>query len=108
MELILRRAETVWAGLQPTEVVERKGLGHPDNICDAIAEQVCVRLCRHYLDRFGQILHHNVDKVLLVGGSAHAWLGGGEVTVPIEIYLAGRATWEHGGERIPIQSITPS
>jgi S-adenosylmethionine synthetase len=45
-----------------------------------------VRLCRHYLDRFGQILHHNADKVLLVGGSAHAWLGGGEVTVPIEIY----------------------
>jgi S-adenosylmethionine synthetase len=105
MELVLRRAETVWAGLQPTEVVERKGLGHPDTICDAIAEQVCVRLCRHYLERFGQILHHNVDKVLLVGGSAHAWLGGGEVTVPIEIYLAGRATWEHGGERVPIHEL---
>jgi S-adenosylmethionine synthetase len=87
------------------EVVERKGLGHPDSICDAIAEQVCVRLCRHYLERFGQILHHNVDKVLLVGGTAHPWFGGGEVTVPMEIYLAGRATWEHHGERIPIHEL---
>jgi S-adenosylmethionine synthetase len=87
------------------EVVERKGLGHPDTICDAIAEQVCVRLCRHYLERFGQILHHNADKALLVGGTAHPSFGGGEVTVPMEIYLAGRATWEYRGERVPIHEL---
>jgi S-adenosylmethionine synthetase len=27
---------------QPTELVERKGVGHPDSICDAIAEAVSV------------------------------------------------------------------
>ena len=26
---------------------------------------LCVALCRHYLDRLGDVLHHNVDKVLL-------------------------------------------
>jgi S-adenosylmethionine synthetase len=104
MDLILRRVNAPSSG-SDVEVVERKGLGHPDTICDAIAEQVCVRLCRHYLKRFGEILHHNVDKVLLVGGSAHVWLGGGDVTAHIEIYLAGRATCEYRGERIPIHEL---
>lgn len=105
MDLIVQRADGSGPGSAPVEIVERKGLGHPDTICDAIAEQVCVRLCRHYLERFGEVLHHNVDKVLLVGGSAHAAFGGGEVTAPIEIYLAGRATSELRGERIPIHDL---
>lgn len=87
------------------EIVERKGLGHPDTICDAIAEAVCKRLCRQYLDRFGVILHHNVDKVLLCGGTARAVFGGGEVHDPIEIYLAGRATRDYRGDQIPIDEI---
>jgi S-adenosylmethionine synthetase len=87
------------------EIVERKGSGHPDTLCDGIAEAVCVALCREYLARFGAILHHNVDKVLLVGGAAHATFGGGEVRAPIEIYLAGRATREVGGAVVPVDEI---
>lgn len=89
----------------PVEVVERKGLGHPDTICDAVAEATCVRLCHHYQERFGVILHHNVDKVLLCGGSSRPRFGGGEIVSPIEIILAGRATSEHGGERIPVDQL---
>jgi S-adenosylmethionine synthetase len=44
------------------EIVERKGLGHPDTICDALAENLSVALSRFYIERFGTILHHNVDK----------------------------------------------
>lgn len=87
------------------EVVERKGLGHPDTICDAVAEHVSRSLSRYYLAQFGVILHHNVDKVLLCGGSARAAFGGGEVLEPIEIYLAGRATNTFGGARIPVDDI---
>jgi S-adenosylmethionine synthetase len=58
------------------EVVERKGLGHPDTICDGLAEQLSVSLSRFYLERFGLILHHNVDKVLLRAGSARPAFGG--------------------------------
>lgn len=54
----------------PVEVVERKGLGHPDTICDALAEALSQNLCREYRRLFGQILHHNVDKALLCGGQA--------------------------------------
>ena len=46
---------------QPVELVERKGIGHPDSICDAIMEATSVELCREYQDRFGRILHHNID-----------------------------------------------
>ena len=54
----------------PFEIVERKGLGHPDTICDALTENLSRALSRVYLERFGAILHHNVDKVLLCGGAA--------------------------------------
>jgi S-adenosylmethionine synthetase len=43
----------------PVEIVERKGLGHPDTICDALAESLSRALCREYRTRFGAILHHN-------------------------------------------------
>lgn len=105
MELLVRMRESRAPGLQEVEVVERKGLGHPDTICDAVAEQVSLRLCRYYLQQFGEILHHNVDKVLLVGGAARPVFGGGEVVEPIEIYLAGRATSEHRGEPVPVHAI---
>jgi S-adenosylmethionine synthetase len=87
------------------EIVERKGLGHPDTICDALAETLSRNLCREYRERFGTILHHNVDKALLCGGSAAPALAGGKVLDPIEVYLAGRATVRIGGETLPIGEI---
>lgn len=87
------------------EVVERKGLGHPDTICDALAEAFSARLSRFYRERFGLILHHNVDKVLLRGGSAEPAFGGGRVTAPIEIFLAGRATTSFGGVEVPVDEL---
>lgn len=105
MDLVIRTFESTSPALQEVEVVERKGLGHPDTICDAVAEHFCVCLCRYYLEHFGLILHHNVDKVLLCGGAARAAFGGGEMVEPIELYVAGRATQEYLGERIPVHEI---
>jgi S-adenosylmethionine synthetase len=105
MELTVRTAETASPDAQDVEVVERKGIGHPDTICDALAEEICRELCRHYLERFGAILHHNVDKILLCGGAARPAFAGGEVIDPIELYLAGRATAEYDGARIPVADI---
>jgi methionine adenosyltransferase (EC 2.5.1.6) len=78
----------------PVEIVERKGLGHPDYIADAIAEAASQELCRYYLEKFGRILHHNLDKVLVVGGQSAPRFGGGEVLQPIYILISGRATTE--------------
>jgi S-adenosylmethionine synthetase len=87
------------------EIVERKGRGHPDTLCDWLAETVSIGLSRFYLERFGAILHHNVDKALLVGGSARPAFGGGEVLEPIEITLAGRATRRFGATLIPVEEL---
>lgn len=73
------------------EVVERKGRGHPDTMCDGLAEALSRALCRQYLATFGAIQHHNVDKALIAAGASRPAFGGGRVTEPIDIYLAGRA-----------------
>ena len=95
--------QPVWE--QEIEIVERKGLGHPDTICDALAEKLSAELCKFYYEKFGFVLHHNVDKNLLVGGSALPRFGGGEVTEPIEIFLSGRAIKEYKGIKIPVDEI---
>ncbi len=76
------------------ELVERKGVGHPDYIADSASEMASRELSKYYLERFGTILHHNLDKTLLVGGQANPVFGGGEVLHPIYIVVSGRATTE--------------
>lgn len=93
---------------QDIEIVERKGLGHPDTLSDALAEQYSIALSRFYYTNFGKVLHHNVDKALLVGGETLPIFGGGDVRKGIEFYLVGRATVEYEGFRIPVQDIYES
>ena len=54
MELVIQPFESL-PNRQHIEIVERKGLGHPDTLCDAIAERICVQLCRWFLDRFDTV-----------------------------------------------------
>ena len=99
LNLVLSPLETT----NDIEIVERKGTGHPDSICDALAETLSRNLCLEYKRRFGEILHHNVDKALLCAGCAEPAFGGGRVTVPIKILLAGRAVGKIRNEVIPIE-----
>ena len=84
-----------------SEVVERKEIGHPDSLCDGVAEAMSRELSKAYLKETGVIQHHNVDKVLLVAGQSERKWGGGKITHPIRIILAGRAN-----PSIPIKEIT--
>ena len=90
---------------QEVEIVERKGLGHPDSICDGIAEHVSRALAREYIDRVGTVLHYNTDETQLVAGSAVPAFGGGEVVEPIYLLVTGRATKEYDGTEIPTETI---
>lgn len=90
---------------QEIEIVERKGLGHPDSLCDGIAEAVSVALCKEYKRKCGVILHHNTDKVQLVAGRSNPRYGGGEVISPIYILLGGRATRVFEGEEIAVDIV---
>ncbi|MFB6078633.1 MAG: methionine adenosyltransferase [Halarchaeum sp.] len=95
---------------ETVEIVERKGIGHPDSICDGIAEHVSEALARTYLDRVGKVLHYNTDETQLVAGSAAPAFGGGEVVEPIYVLIVGRATKRYEDDdgteyRIPVDAI---
>ena len=87
------------------EIVERKGIGHPDSVSDGIAESVSRALSKYYLKEYGKILHHNTDQVEIVGGQSAPGFGGGLVLEPTYILLSGRATTKVGNDRIPFKSI---
>ena len=90
---------------QRIEIVERKGLGHPDYICDAVMDQISIRLSKEYLEKAGAILHHNVDKSLLVAGEAEPKFGGGTVKQPMLFVFGDRATSEFNGTQIDVARI---
>lgn len=104
-QLTITVLNTISYAEQPVEIVERKGIGHPDTICDALAEELSRSLCQFYLEHFGLVLHHNVDKALLWGGSSTPAYNGGQILAPIELFLAGRATCEYKGTKIPIDKL---
>ena len=87
------------------EYVERKGKGHPDTLIDGIAERFSVELSRKYMDEFGEILHHNVDKALIVGGESDTKFGNCRITRPVEVILSGRASRGGAGTVIPVDEI---
>jgi S-adenosylmethionine synthetase len=90
---------------QRIEIVERKGLGHPDYMCDAIMDQISVRLSKEYMEKAGTILHHNVDKSLLVAGEIESRFGGGSVKQPMLFVFGDRAASEINSEKIDVEEI---
>jgi len=91
---------------QRMEICERKGLGHPDSICDAMMNDISVALSKEYLKKFGRVMHHNIDKGLLVAGEAEVRFGGGEVGKPMLLVFGDRATFVVGDETVPVEDIT--
>ncbi|WNY25628.1 methionine adenosyltransferase [Methanolapillus millepedarum] len=90
---------------QQIELVERKGVGHPDSIADGLAESVSRALCKEYIDKCGGVLHHNTDETQIVAGRSIPKFGGGQVIQPIYILLVGRATKDFQGIDIPTDTI---
>ncbi len=90
---------------QKVEIVERKGIGHPDSLADGIAESMSRELCKEYLKRFGVVLHHNTDETQIIAGKSSPRFGGGEVIEPIYIILVGRATKKVGEDTIPTDKV---
>lgn len=89
----------------PHELVERKGLGHPDTMCDAIAERASQFYARHCLGAFGAVAHHWFDKVLLFGGEADFDFGRGDLIHPYTVLVAGKAARACGDTPIPVTDL---
>ena len=86
------------------ELVERKGIGHPDTICDSLVEAIAVNLNRMYLQQLGGVAHYNIDKALLIAGQCRKHFGTGEVAQPMEFIVGDRATFEVAGRKLPVEA----
>ncbi len=103
--IVVERLEDRLPSEKRVEIVERKGIGHPDSIADGIAENVSRALCRTYLSEFGRLMHHNTDQCEVIGGEVIVEWGGGEFLRPITIILSGRAVGDMDGREIPVHEI---
>lgn len=105
MTIVVEKFQDLPMEERKVEIVERKGIGHPDTICDSVMEAVSVSLNRAYMETFGIILHNNIDKGLLIAGEVEKWFGGGRVIRPMELVIGDRATNRHSGREIPVEEI---
>lgn len=87
------------------EFVERKGIGHPDTLSDALAETLSARYSKYTLENFGAVLHHNFDKVGLLGGASFVKFGEGRLTKPIRVLINGRASTKFAETTIPVKEM---
>ncbi len=87
------------------EVVETKGKGHPDNICDTLAEKISSNYSKYCIDHFGVVLRHMIDKLSILGGGSFVKYGGGEMIAPIRILVNGRFTDRYGEKKINYMDI---
>jgi S-adenosylmethionine synthetase len=100
--LFIRVVERLPMKDQPLEIVEKKGKGHPDTICDTLMEEASFALNRLYEKYIGRILHYNLDKGLLAAGRAAIAFGGGEILVPMKLIVGDRATFQYFEKELPV------
>jgi len=104
--IVVAEATGTWIEDSAVEIVERKGIGHPDSICDGIAERVSVEYTKWCKENLGAPLHHNFDKVQLVAGETYVNYGVGQLIKPMRIQIAGRGTpVAPDGTKVPMDAI---
>lgn len=87
------------------ELVERKGKGHPDTLSDGLADTLSTNYSNYTLEKFEAVLHHNFDKVGLLGGSSFVSFGRGYLTSPIGVLINGRVSTSFAGNKIPFRKL---
>ncbi len=104
MDIIICKSPCIGVELE-NEIVERKGVGHPDTLADALAEELSIQYSIYTREKFGAVLHHNFDKVGLLGGASHVEFGKGYLVKPIRVLLNGRASTKFGDTVIPVEEL---
>lgn len=78
-------------GNKMMEIVEYKSKGHPDTLTDMVVENCALKLEKYYIEKYGRILHYNLDKALFLAGEAKRWYGSGVITKLPTFILGGQA-----------------
>ena len=74
-KIIIQQAKK---GFRKVSIAERKGIGHPDTIMDSLCESASKALSKYYVKHYGRVLHHNLDKGLLIAGQSKPKFNAGE------------------------------
>ncbi|MHB8903952.1 MAG: methionine adenosyltransferase, partial [Patescibacteria group bacterium] len=74
------------------EIVERKGLGHPDSLACKIAENSCRQLCFYYKENYKAIPRFNIDQVEINGGEVEVSFQKNRLIKKGLITITGKAT----------------
>lgn len=90
---------------QEVELVERKGLGHPDTLSDILADTFSRKYSQFSLLKYGSILNHAVDKVTLLGAKAEVNFGRAKIIKPITACLFGKASLKVDNKIIDIENM---
>lgn len=101
--LVIEALRTTPVAQRRIELVERKGIGHPDTICDSLVEAISVGLNAMYLERLGAIPRSNIDKAMLAAGQCAKGFCWGKVTRPMELIVGDRATLAVDGRSLPVE-----
>lgn len=105
MKVSIQSNQPVNIEAAPFEAVERKGVGHPDTLCDAIAELASNEYSAAVYQETGRLPHHYFDKVMLMGGAVRMGLGYGELVEPYRVQFAGKVTREVADTKFPVTDI---
>lgn len=105
MKAFIYESKKFFTNEMPFEVVETKGKGHPDNICDTLAEKISAQYSKYCLEKYGVILRHMIDKLSILGGGSKVSFGMGKMVSPIRVLINGRFTNKFGTEIIDYMSI---
>jgi len=88
------------------EIIERKGIGHPDTICDVLAARFSRDYAKYTMANCdGLVLHHQFDKVMIIGGKTDVTWGYGHFIEPVILNIAGRITVSYKNKRLPIDDL---
>jgi S-adenosylmethionine synthetase len=87
------------------ETVEKRGLGHPDALCDALAEHISAAFARYCFEQFGALIHYNIEGLTMDEGESNVWFGGGEITKPVRLHIRGNFACQYLGKKIPYLDI---
>lgn len=87
------------------EIVECKGKGHPDTLADDLADALSNAYSLFTRQECGAILHHNFDKLCLLGGAADVQFGSGRLTKKIRILVNGRVSFGLADRPLPIRDV---
>lgn len=105
MNISIKDNMNIFVGDSDYELVERKGVGHPDTMCDSIAERASRNYSKYCLKEFGNPANHWFDKVMLIGGEADVDYGRGVIIKPYTIIFAGKVSYYVGKSKIPVDQI---